>query len=129
MNFGNYVKLDPREHVLKRPGMYMDTIKTETIQRWIYDPAIKRMVWKEIQFCPGLFKIFDEILVNALDHHVRQQEVIKKGSVHSFVVNDLNNKFPLGSILKAASWKAPALNFKRGCVLSENFSSVSWTGA
>ena len=51
------------------------------------------------------------------------------GSVHSFVVNDLNNKFPLGSILKAASWKAPALNFKRGCVLSENFSSVSWTGA
>jgi DNA topoisomerase-2 len=81
MNFGNYVKLDPREHVLKRPGMYMDTVKTETIQRWIYDPAIKRMVWKEIQFCPGLFKIFDEILVNALDHHVRQQEVIKKGSV------------------------------------------------
>lgn len=49
--------------------------------------------------------------------------------VHSFVVNDLNNKFPLGSILKAATWKAPALNFKRGCVLSENFSGVCWTGA
>lgn len=56
-------------------------------------------------------------------------KVIKKGSVHSFVVNDLNNKFPLGSILKAASWKAPALNFKRGCVLSENFSCIGWTGA
>jgi hypothetical protein len=56
-------------------------------------------------------------------------KVVKNGSVHSFVVNDLNNKFPLGSILKAASWKAPALNFKRGCVLSENFSGVSWTGA
>ena len=60
-------------------------------------------------------------------------KVLQNGSVHSFVhsfvVNDLNNKFPLGSILKAASWKAPALNFKRGCVLSENFSSVSWTGA
>ena len=56
-------------------------------------------------------------------------KVIERGSVHSFVVNDLNNKFPLGSILKAASWKAPALNFKRGCVLSENFSSVRWTGA
>ena len=56
-------------------------------------------------------------------------KVLQNGSVHSFVVNDLNNKFPLGSILKAASWKAPALNFKRGCVLSENFSGVSWTGA
>ena len=56
-------------------------------------------------------------------------KVIKKGSVHSFVVNDLNNKFPLGSILKAASWKTPALNFKRGCVLSENFSCIGWTGA
>ena len=60
-------------------------------------------------------------------------KIIKKvsndSSVHSFVVNDLNNKFPLGSILKAATWKAPALNFKRGCVLSENFSGVCWTGA
>lgn len=49
-------------------------------------------------------------------------------SVHSFIVNDLNGKFPLGSILKAATWKAPATNFSRGCVLTEDFNSVRWTG-
>lgn len=50
-------------------------------------------------------------------------------TVHSFVVNDLTNKFPLGSILKAASWKAPAMNFIRGCVLKEIYSGIRWTGA
>lgn len=56
-------------------------------------------------------------------------KVISGDSVHSFIVNNLKGKFPLGSILKAASWRAPATNFKRGCVLSEDFSRVSWTGA
>ena len=50
-------------------------------------------------------------------------------SVHSFIVNTMKGKFPLGSILKAASWKAPATNFKRGCILEENFTNVRWTGA
>ena len=30
------------------------------------------MEWRSLKFCPGFLKIFDEILVNALDHKVRQ---------------------------------------------------------
>jgi len=56
-------------------------------------------------------------------------KVIIGTSVHSFIVNTMKGKFPLGSILKAASWKAPATNFKRGCILEENFTNVRWTGA
>lgn len=50
-------------------------------------------------------------------------------SVHSFIVNKAKN-FPLGAILKSASWKAPATNFARGNLLDRNtWGRVTWTGA
>lgn len=36
------------------------------------------MEWREVQMNPGLFKIFDEIIVNALDHVTRQKDTPKK---------------------------------------------------
>lgn len=78
MNPENYSKRTHREHILELPDTYIGSIDTEPQSRWIYDPAIKRMVWKKIQFCPGFFKIFDEILVNATDHYTRQQERLRK---------------------------------------------------
>ena len=78
MNPENYTKKELEEHILELPDTYIGSIDTATQSRWIFDPAIKRMVWKKIQFCPGFFKIFDEILVNATDHYVKQQERIRK---------------------------------------------------
>lgn len=49
-------------------------------------------------------------------------------SVHSFISNK-NGKFPLGTILKAASFKAPATNFARGNLLDkQTWDRVQWTG-
>jgi DNA topoisomerase-2 len=61
-----YVKMDPREHVLARPGMYID--KTSM---WVLNENKTEMMKKEVDYIPGLFKIFDEILVNVLDHIIR----------------------------------------------------------
>ena len=55
-------------------------------------------------------------------------KIVSNGSVHSFVVLK-DGKFPRGSILKAASWRAPATNFVRGNVLDGNFDCATWTGA
>lgn len=59
-------------------------------------------------------------------------KVIKRGkwqsSVHSFIVNKAG-KFPIGTILKAATWKAPATNFARGMITDEVYDRVRWTGA
>lgn len=49
-------------------------------------------------------------------------------SVHSFIINADDYKFPLGTILKSANYKAPALNAGRGNVLTKDWNSVSWTG-
>lgn len=54
-------------------------------------------------------------------------KVIKRGSVHSFIVNtDSDAKFKRGDILMAASWAAPARNFARGNILGAY--TVRWTG-
>ena len=49
-------------------------------------------------------------------------------SVHSFVVLKKTDKFEVGDVLKAASWAAPAKNFKRGSIFDTKFNWVRWTG-
>jgi DNA topoisomerase-2 len=66
-----YVKLDQREHVLQRSSMYIGSIDEDKYDTWLYDNESNRMIKREIQYIPGLLKVFDEILVNAIDHSVR----------------------------------------------------------
>ena len=64
-----YVKLDQREHVLKRPGMYVGSLEPDEATLWVHDGG--KMKKSKIEYTSGLYKIFDEVLVNALDHVVR----------------------------------------------------------
>ena len=63
-----YTKLSQREHVLVRPGMYIGEVIEDENEAWIYNAENKTMDHKKIKYVPGLYKIFDEILVNAIDH-------------------------------------------------------------
>ena len=72
-----YVKYDHITHVKNRPGMYIGSIDEDSVDTWIYNNEsessclIKKMEKKKLNYVPGLFKIFDEILVNACDHETR----------------------------------------------------------
>jgi DNA gyrase/topoisomerase IV subunit B len=66
-----YQKLDQREHVLVKPGMYIGSIQEDVSDIWIYNDETSQMIKKNIKYIPGLFKIYDEILVNAIDHGTR----------------------------------------------------------
>ena len=66
-----YQKLEQREHVLARPGMYIGSIEEDVYDTWVFNQDSNKMEKREIKFIPGLYKIFDEILVNAIDHSVR----------------------------------------------------------
>jgi DNA topoisomerase-2 len=66
-----YQKLEQREHVLTRPGMYIGSIEEDTYDTWVMNNETNKMEKRCLKYIPGLFKIFDEILVNAIDHSTR----------------------------------------------------------
>ena len=65
-----YIKMDPVEHVLKRSGMYVGSMEMDEFNTYILDND-KIMVKNNIKYVPGLYKIYDELLVNILDHIMR----------------------------------------------------------
>ena len=66
-----YDKVSQREHILIRPGMYIGSVSKSKEPMWLYDKD--KMVKKDITFIPGLYKIFDEIVVNARDHSINDK--------------------------------------------------------
>jgi len=80
-----YQKLTQIEHVLKRPDTYVGSLQLENSQQWVWDSVESRMAFKTISYSPGLFKIFDEILVNAADVKARQEN--EKGRVVQKISN------------------------------------------
>lgn len=82
-----YKKLDQKEHVLTRPGMYIGSIETDTCDTWIFEEDGKKMIKQSVKYVPGMFKIFDEILVNAIDHAVRLKSQKASGQDVNLVKN------------------------------------------
>lgn len=66
-----YQKISQLEHILKRPDTYIGSVEIQEQEQWIYDEETDCMIDKTVNIVPGLFKIFDEILVNAADNKVR----------------------------------------------------------
>ncbi|CAM9889322.1 unnamed protein product, partial [Phaeothamnion confervicola] len=69
-----YERKTPIEHVLLRPGMYVGPKEPACVNAWVYDYASRRMVREKVEYVPALFKIFDEILVNAADNKQRDSK-------------------------------------------------------
>ncbi|OAT13642.1 DNA topoisomerase II [Blastomyces gilchristii SLH14081] len=63
-----YQKLTQLEHIIKRPDTYIGSIERSTNQMWVYNSESESMEFREVSYVPGLYKIFDEILVNAADN-------------------------------------------------------------
>lgn len=42
---------------------------------WVFDSATETMAYRQITMVPGLYKIFDEILVNAADNKIRDPKM------------------------------------------------------
>lgn len=68
-----YQKKSQLEHILLRPDTYIGSVEPVTELMWVFDSEIKSMVQREITYVPGLYKIFDEILVNAADNKQRDK--------------------------------------------------------
>ncbi|ARF09044.1 DNA gyrase/topoisomerase IV [Catovirus CTV1] len=68
-----YKKRNVHEAVLKEPDMWMGSIHMDKKHLWVYDEDSDVMVNREVEYIPGLYKIYDEILVNARDQTIRDR--------------------------------------------------------
>lgn len=62
----SYQKLDPREHVLLRPGMYIGSVRPDEAEAWVLEGG--RIRREAVSYTPGFLTVFDEVLANAVDH-------------------------------------------------------------
>lgn len=75
-----YQKKTDKEHVLDNPDTYIGSKEYVDENLWIFDETA--FVKKEIKYIPGLYKLFDEGIVNCRDHVVR---MIQKQTTDSSV--------------------------------------------
>uniref|UniRef100_A0AAY4DLJ2 DNA topoisomerase 2 n=1 Tax=Denticeps clupeoides TaxID=299321 RepID=A0AAY4DLJ2_9TELE len=69
-----YQKKTQLEHILLRPDTYIGSVEPLTQQMWVFDEDVG-MNCRDVTFVPGLYKIFDEILVNAADNKQRDKNM------------------------------------------------------
>jgi len=69
-----YTMLELREHVLKRPDTYIGSVRKVEEEQYLLDDD-KGMILRTISYPPGLYKIFDEIMVNAADNFQRDSSM------------------------------------------------------
>jgi DNA topoisomerase-2 len=92
-------KLTHIEHILKRPDSYVGPVELGTEPYWILNG--EKFSKKNLKYSPALLKIFDEILVNAIDRnslhpkHVSSISVSIDKDVGSVTIE---NNGPLGGI-------------------------------
>lgn len=66
-----YQRKTDKEHILDNPDTYIGSVENVDAAMWVYDDVNSKVVLKNIEYVPGLYKLFDEGIVNCRDHVVR----------------------------------------------------------
>lgn len=70
-----YQKKTQVEHILLRPDTYVGSIEKQDDQLWVWNSDKAEMESRGLSYVPALYKIFDEILVNAADNLQRDKNM------------------------------------------------------
>jgi len=62
-----YQKKSQLEHILLRPDTYIGSVQPLTEKMWVLDSNSDAIVNREITYVPGLYKIFDEVLMEIVN--------------------------------------------------------------
>ena len=71
-----YQKKSDKQHVLDNPDTYIGSIENINCNAYVFDEESKKIIEKQITYNPGLYKLFDEGIVNCRDHFIRMQQLI-----------------------------------------------------
>ena len=91
VNLSNkYQQKTDKQHILDNPDTYIGSVEKLDSDLWILDDSGERIVEKNINYIPGLFKLFDEGIVNCRDHVVRMQQAIANGQENALPVTNID---------------------------------------
>lgn len=82
--FNVQMKTD-KQHILDTPDMYIGPTDSIDADMWVIDED--KIIRKNVDYVPGLFKIFDEAIVNCRDHVVRMRTKINDNVENSMPVS------------------------------------------
>ena len=84
-----YQQKTDKQHILDNPDTYIGSVEKIDSQQWILNDDNSKIFERNIELVPGLFKLFDEGIVNARDHSIRMAQAI---------ANDQENALPVTNI-------------------------------
>ena len=82
-----YQKLTDREHILKKPDTYIGSIENTDHEDYIFND--EKIISKGFQYIPGLYKLFDEGIVNCRDHVIRQAQAVSSKVENALPVSNI----------------------------------------
>ena len=88
-----YKKKSDKEHILDNPDTYIGSIENVQQDMFIYNND--KIINKTINYNPGLFKLFDEAIVNCRDHYIRMQDKSNGEKVTQINITIENNEITM----------------------------------
>ena len=79
-----------KQHILDNPDTYIGSVEEIDSDMWIMSEDDDRIMEKNISFIPGLFKLFDEGIVNCRDHVVRMKSRVDAKAENALPVTHID---------------------------------------
>lgn len=85
-----YQQKTDKQHILDNPDTYIGSIEQIESNNWIFNKDNNQIIEKNISYIPGLYKLFDEGIVNCRDHVIRMSQAVKAGIDKSIPVSTID---------------------------------------
>ena len=85
-----YQQKTDKQHILDNPDTYIGSVEVIDSDLWILNSEGTKIIEKNIKYIPGLFKLFDEGIVNCRDHVVRMTQAISIGQENCIPVSNID---------------------------------------
>jgi len=79
-----------KQHILDNPDTYIGSVESIDADMWIMSENDEKIVQKNINYIPGLFKLFDEGIVNSRDHVVRMKTKVDSNIENALPVSHID---------------------------------------
>ena len=85
-----YQQKTDKQHILDNPDTYIGSVEEIDSNQWILNEDNTKIYEKNIRYIPGLFKLFDEGVVNCRDHVVRMLQAVANGVSNALPVTNID---------------------------------------